>query len=135
MMHYLDVVFPLQFPLHEKSYEGRREWLLAILTSSRSVYYATLSLSLLHKESRLDDFESIWQSERTRYYILALQESPQLLAQQDSASGIAKLKGNIHALASTVQLISIEVNSFSESALPAPFPLPSSPLSGRLRDP
>ena len=115
MMHYLDVVFPLQFPLHEKSYEGRREWLLAILTSSRSVYYATLSLSLLHKESRLDDFESIWQSERTRYYILALQESQQLLDQLDSASGIAKLKGNIHALASTVQLISIEVNNFFQT--------------------
>ncbi|RYO75585.1 hypothetical protein DL766_001830 [Monosporascus sp. MC13-8B] len=113
LMHYLDVVFPLQFPLHERSYEGKREWLLAILTSSRSVYYATLSLSLLHKESRLDDFEGIWQSERTRYYILALQESQQLLDQLDTAAGVAKLKGNIHALASTVQLISIESSSLS----------------------
>ncbi|RYP10995.1 hypothetical protein DL764_000292 [Monosporascus ibericus] len=113
LMHYLDVVFPLQFPLHERSYDGKREWLLAILTSSRSVYYATLSLSLLHKESRLDDFESIWQSERTRYYILALQESQQLLDQLDTAGGVAKLKGSIHALASTVQLISIESSSLS----------------------
>ncbi|RYP42842.1 hypothetical protein DL768_010195 [Monosporascus sp. mg162] len=113
LMHYLDVVFPLQFPLYERSYEGKREWLLAILTSSRSVYYATLTLSLLHKESRLDDFESIWQSERTRYYILALQESQQLLDQLDTAAGVAKLKGNIHALASTVQLISIESSSLS----------------------
>ena len=112
MMYYLDVVFPTQFPMHEKHYEGRREWLLAILTSSRSVYYATLSLSLLHKESRLDGFESIWQSERRLYYILAIQESQQLLGQLDSASGIAKLKGSIHALASVVQLISIEVNNF-----------------------
>ncbi|KEY64038.1 Tri10 [Stachybotrys chartarum IBT 7711] len=113
LMHYLDVVFPLQFPVHDRSYEGKREWLLAILTSSRSVYYATLSLSLLHKESRLDDFESVWQSERTRYYILALQESQQLLDQIDTADGVAKLKGNIHALASTVQLISIESSSLS----------------------
>jgi hypothetical protein len=112
LMHYLDVVFPTQFPMHEKHYEGRREWLLTILTSSRSVYYATLSLSLLHKESHLDDLKSIWQSERRRYYILALQESQKLLGQLDSVSGIAKLKGNIHALASAVQLISIEVNNF-----------------------
>ncbi|KAI9149649.1 Trichothecene biosynthesis transcription regulator TRI10 [Paramyrothecium foliicola] len=126
LMHYLDVVFPLQFPLHDRSYEGKREWLLAILTSSRSVYYATLSLSLLHKESRLDDFESVWQSERTRYYILAVQEFQQLLDQLDTAAGIAKLKGNIHALASTVQLISIEVNSVQ-----TPFSFP--PVASRRR--
>lgn len=120
MMHYLDVVFPLQFPLHERSYDGKREWLLAILTSSRSVYYATLSLSLLHKESQLDDFESIWHSERTRYYILALQESQQLLDQLDSAAGVSKLKGNIQALASTVQLISIEVGSLHPPPSPPP---------------
>ena len=112
-MHYLDDVFPIQFPFHERSHVGKREWLLTILASTRPVYYATLSLSLLHKESCLEELETdlakMWQKEKTRYYILALQESQQLLDELDTALGMAKLKGNIHALASTLQLISFEV--------------------------
>ncbi|KAI9147353.1 Trichothecene biosynthesis transcription regulator TRI10 [Paramyrothecium foliicola] len=113
LMHYLDIVFPLQFPLHDESYIGKREWLLAILTSSRSVYYATLSLSLLHKESRSDDLNNAWLNERLRYYNLAIQEHQQLLGQLDTTTGVAKLKSNIYALASSIQLISIESSSLS----------------------
>nr|CBY93782.1 TRI10 protein [Trichoderma brevicompactum] len=118
LMHYLDGVFPLQFPFHERRYVGKREWLLTILASTRPVYYATLSLSLLHKEACLHEFEAelaeIWQKEKMRYYILALQESQQQLDALDTAYGIAKMKGNIHALASTLQLISFESSSLSK---------------------
>ena len=110
LMHYLDVVFPQQYPFPDQHFSGYREWLLTALASTRCVYYATLSLSLLHKGSTLKDDSSVWESERTRYYILALQESQQLLDELDTLNGIDKLKGNIYALSSTVQLISIEVS-------------------------
>jgi hypothetical protein len=112
-MHYLDDVFPLQFPFHETTSVGKREWLLMILTSTRPVYYATLSLSLLHKEACLDDHEtelaSIWQEEKMRYFILALRESQQMLHELSSVYSQDKVKGHIHALASAIQLISFEV--------------------------
>jgi hypothetical protein len=113
LMHYLDDVFPLQFPFHETAHLGKREWLLAILSSTKAVYYATLSLSLLHKEACLENGEMerglIWRDEKTRYYILALRESQQLLQGLRSNNGKDSLKGHINALANTVQLISFEV--------------------------
>ncbi|KAE8388940.1 fungal-specific transcription factor domain-containing protein [Aspergillus alliaceus] len=118
LMHYLDDVFPLQFPFPETAHLGKREWLLTILSSTKAVYYATLSLSLLHKEACLDTSEIeeglIWREEKTRYYILALRESQQLLQGLRSNTGKDSLKGHINALANTVQLISFESSCLSK---------------------
>nr|ACZ63299.1 regulatory protein [Fusarium camptoceras] len=110
LMYYLDVVFPLQYPPHERTCVGKREWLLTILTSARPTYYATLCLALLHKESSASSSTSeqaaVWKREKTYYYILALQESQKLLGGLDTTSGMTRLKGTVIALACMLQLSS-----------------------------
>lgn len=127
LMHYLDDVFPLQFPFHETAHLGKREWLLTILSSTKAVYYATLSLSLLHKEACLDTSEMerglIWRNEKTRYFILALRESQHLLQRLQTGSSKDGLKALVNALANTVQLISFEVNETSILACKLPVSL------------
>ncbi|PVH74816.1 hypothetical protein DL98DRAFT_537163 [Cadophora sp. DSE1049] len=48
MMHFLDIVFPLQFPMY-KPRIGGRGWLLALLLRSHPVYHAALALSLYYQ--------------------------------------------------------------------------------------
>ncbi|KAF5865508.1 hypothetical protein ETB97_003351 [Aspergillus alliaceus] len=126
-MHYLDDEFPLQFPFHETAHLGKREWLLTILSSTKAVYYATLSLSLLHKEACSDTSERerglIWRDEKTRYFIRALQESQQLQQQLQSGRSKDGLKALVKALANIVQLISFEVNETSILACKLPVSL------------
>lgn len=115
LMHYVDDVFPHQFPFYHSQYVGKREWLLPLLSSIRSVYYATLCLSLLHKEKcfNLDQPESVsfCQEERLRYYILALRETQQLLLKLSPVYNLDTIRYCIPSLASALHLISYEVNS------------------------
>lgn len=49
-MHYLDNVFPLQFPMYKPSVlEGGRGWLMALLLKMKPLYHATLALSSYHR--------------------------------------------------------------------------------------
>lgn len=113
LMHYLDDVFPLQFPFYHTYTRGKREWLLAVLTSTRAVYYSTLGLSLLHKEQSSGSVQpglvATWQEERARYYILALKEARHPLRELSPVSNVETVKGSIHTLASILHLISYEV--------------------------
>lgn len=52
LMHYLDRVFPWQFPYHlSHSRLGNRGWLLTLLMGHGPLYHATLSLAALHKSA------------------------------------------------------------------------------------
>ncbi len=54
LMHYLDVVFPLQFPFYRPTAcEGGRGWLLAILTQTKPLYHAALSIAAYHRHFQL----------------------------------------------------------------------------------
>ncbi|UDD64221.1 hypothetical protein AFCA_011462 [Aspergillus flavus] len=112
LMHYVDDVFPHQFPIYHSQFVGKREWLLPLLSSTRSVYYATLCLSLLHKEksSNLDQPGSVsfCQEERLRYYILALRETQQLLQQLSPVCDLEAMRSCVPSLASALHLISYE---------------------------
>jgi hypothetical protein len=49
LMHYLDNVFQLQYPIYKPAaLEGGRGWLLRLLLRSHSLRYATLALSAYH---------------------------------------------------------------------------------------
>jgi C6 transcription factor Pro1 len=49
LMHYLDYVFPLQFPFYKHSaIKGGRGWLLSILMQLEPLYHAALSISSYH---------------------------------------------------------------------------------------
>ncbi|RDW87251.1 hypothetical protein BP5796_02945 [Coleophoma crateriformis] len=50
VMHFLDVVFPLQYPMYKPGIlEGGRGWLLALLFRTKPLYHAALALSLYHR--------------------------------------------------------------------------------------
>lgn len=49
LMHYLDYVFPLQFPFYKHSaVKGGRGWLLSLLMQLEPLYHAALSISSYH---------------------------------------------------------------------------------------
>jgi hypothetical protein len=50
MMHYLDHVFPLQYPTHGPD---RRGWLLSLLLQAPPPYHASLALSAHHQQKTL----------------------------------------------------------------------------------
>ncbi|KAF2692227.1 hypothetical protein K458DRAFT_285803 [Lentithecium fluviatile CBS 122367] len=50
LMHFLDKVFPLQYPMYQPDiFEGGRGWLLALLLRTKPLYYAALALSSYHR--------------------------------------------------------------------------------------
>jgi hypothetical protein len=49
-MYFLDIVFPLQYPMYKpKVSEGGRGWLLSLLLSAIPVHHAALTLSSYHR--------------------------------------------------------------------------------------
>src|SRR5690242_10230425 len=52
LMHFLDVVFPLQYPLYKlRIMEGERGWLLALSLRTKPLYHAALALSAYHRRA------------------------------------------------------------------------------------
>ncbi|CAG8972006.1 hypothetical protein HYALB_00008291 [Hymenoscyphus albidus] len=50
LMHFLDVVFYIQYPMYKSSvHEGGRGWLLSLLLHTRPLYHAALALSAYHR--------------------------------------------------------------------------------------
>lgn len=50
LMHFLDNVFPLQYPMYKPDIEdGGRGWLLALLLRTKPLYHAALALSAYHR--------------------------------------------------------------------------------------
>ncbi|KAL3422756.1 hypothetical protein PVAG01_06912 [Phlyctema vagabunda] len=115
MMHYLDNVFFLQFRFHTPSLSaGGRGWLLSLLTRTKPLYHAALSLSALHQQSLLclgqDQAQMDTFHELERHHNLTLQELQLFIrAQSENASEQGRFKGNIQILACMVELISFEL--------------------------
>lgn len=54
LMHFLDNVFPLQYPMYNPGVsEGGRGWLLLLLLQARPLYHAALAVSACHRRSVL----------------------------------------------------------------------------------
>jgi hypothetical protein len=52
LMHFLDNVFPLQYPMYRPGIlEGGRGWLLALLLRTKPLYHAALALSAYHRRT------------------------------------------------------------------------------------
>ncbi len=50
LMHFLDTVFPLQYPMYKPEiFVGGRGWLLALLFRTKPLYHVALALSLYHR--------------------------------------------------------------------------------------
>lgn len=51
-MHFLDDVFPLQYPMYKPGIlDGGRSWLLALLLRTKPLYHAALALSTYHRRT------------------------------------------------------------------------------------
>jgi hypothetical protein len=53
-MHFLDTIFPLQYPMYRAELmHGGRGWLLALLLRTKPFYHAALALSAYHRRTAL----------------------------------------------------------------------------------
>lgn len=115
LMHYLDHVFPLQFPFYKPSVvAGGRGWLLSILTTTKPLYHVAISLAAYHRRSILrcdgaskghrQDLESL-----ERQYARALSELRHYLAKLGDKNEARTQVENIDVLSCLVMLISLEV--------------------------
>jgi C6 transcription factor Pro1 len=118
LMHYLDVVFPNQFPFYNPSAEeGGRGWLLLIILRTKPLYLAALSMAAYHQQSRRRKFCSsmdpgsvavdIFQT----HHSLAIKELRLYLDTFKQEERAQSLEGNIEVLASIVFLICLEVSN------------------------
>ena len=114
LMFYLDHGFRIQFPNFEPpASSGGRTWLLALLTSTKPVYYATLSLSATFWELLYPNqynLRSLSQPGDPKKFGLRaeqeLQNHMQLLKQ---CVGVSHVRGTVNALASLMQMATLKV--------------------------
>jgi C6 transcription factor Pro1 len=110
IMHYLDHVFFVQFRFHTPSISaGGRGWLLSLLTQTKPLYHAALSLSACLAQEG-GEVETDYLKELERHHNLAIKELQLFIkAHSERASLRPAFGGNIQILACMVQLISFEV--------------------------
>ncbi|PGH23489.1 hypothetical protein AJ80_02443 [Polytolypa hystricis UAMH7299] len=114
LMFYLDHVFPSQLPLlMTQESTGGRYWLLSLLTSTKPVYYATLSLAALHYKRAIlqdgaDESRYVLENDHKRFYVIALQELQVAMDELNLSNDKNDQRASIAALACIWQLICLE---------------------------
>jgi hypothetical protein len=115
LMHFLDHVFPIEFPFYNPSIvDGGRGWLLSLLIRTSPLYHAALSVSAYH-HSALNVAQNLrckiqtWE-ELQKHHTLALKELHQIVLELIGSGGAkGSVNCRIEALASIVQMIAFEV--------------------------
>lgn len=118
MMHYLDEVFYIQWRFYTPSLAtGGRGWLLSLLTHTKPLYHAALSLSAFHQQSLLCSGQDAGKTqistlnELEGHYNTTLQELQLFIhACNENGSAEETFAKNMQILACTVELISFEVS-------------------------
>lgn len=112
LMHYLDQVFPWQFPYFcSTSRLGNRGWLLYLLMKRGPLYHAVLSLSSVHQSSIMGSEEEYQQKEKAlEHHSTALREFCEFMREErgrllDDNARLAEF------LACSLILISCEVGT------------------------
>ncbi|KAJ5086041.1 C6 transcription factor [Penicillium argentinense] len=84
LMHYLDQVFPWQFPYHDpRSRLGNRGWLFLLLIKRGPLYHAALSLSSLLQSAILETEEEFQRKQRALdHHSRALRELCDLMSEK-----------------------------------------------------
>lgn len=116
LMHFLDKVFPLQYPMYRPDIlEGGRGWLLALLLQTKSLYYAALALSSYHR--RMLVFERISEQCRASAAVqqeklleTCLNEVRQAMVILDQRTQQHKSYDGMGTVTSIVQLVFFEVS-------------------------
>jgi hypothetical protein len=117
LMHYLDVVFPNQFPFYSPSpSDGGRGWLLLIILRTKPLYHAALSMAAYHQQtqnferSRSQTLQKGTVDTLQSHHSLAIKELRHHLDSFKQEERAQSLEGNIEVLACIVFLISLEVS-------------------------
>jgi hypothetical protein len=121
LMHYLDVVFPLQFRFYQPLVsEGGRGWLLSILLRTRPLYHAALSLSAYHQSAsysgsfvETNDHNLV---DLQKHHCLALAELRKHIDRLSLETGSSRIKTRVEILACMICLISFEVSHLAQRA-------------------
>ncbi|OAL74678.1 hypothetical protein A7D00_0272 [Trichophyton violaceum] len=116
LMFYLDHIFQIQFPFYRPSLrEGGRTWLLSLLTSTKPVYYATLSVAALYWSITIEQHDSnnkeqshTLHAESDRHRSTALEELRVFIDKSNVYGMAEKLKASVSALACIMQLLFFE---------------------------
>lgn len=107
LAHYLDVVFPAQFPVSSDAKDAR-EWFLPLILQVKPLYHAAISTAAYHKEL---SGESVGDGNYSSiHHGLALKELREYLAECHGYDLLVSLESNIEVLASIVLLVSLEVS-------------------------
>ncbi|KZF25158.1 hypothetical protein L228DRAFT_265632 [Xylona heveae TC161] len=110
LIHYLDYIFPLQFPYYVDNPEvGGRGWLFWFLMKSDPLHQAILTLSALHRYTRFARRAGDTEQELIEYHTKALQGLRQALCQHEIGDLATSSEQLIEFLACGSALISFEV--------------------------
>ena len=115
LMHYIDVVFPTQFPL-SKGYGNTHEWLLPLILQVKPLYHVAISLAAHHQEFLAPGAGA--SSTGVLHYTLAIKELRKYLAECHGFNLLVCLKSNVEVLASIMLLISLGVSVSRVSLIP-----------------
>jgi len=115
LMHFLDNVFCLQYPLYKPGVnEGGRGWLLSLLLRTKPLYHASLALSAYHRStiSLAENRCPYGVTEQQEHLAICLKELQ--LAMKNIGELVSDVstcpKTGLGTMASSVQLIFFEVS-------------------------
>ncbi|KAH7159541.1 fungal-specific transcription factor domain-containing protein [Dactylonectria estremocensis] len=110
IVHYLDYIFPLQYPYYVDDPDlGGRGWLFWLLTKSPPLRQAALTLSALHQHTVSHYRAESQESELIQYHTKALQELRQVLSRREVEGFASNREEWVEFVAGGLALISFEV--------------------------
>lgn len=110
LVHYLDYIFPLQYPYYKDEPSlGGRGWLFWLLMKRGPLHQAVLTLSALHHHTQSADASGDRESELIEYHTNALQRLRQVLRDCDMDRFAESREQMVEFLACGSALISFEV--------------------------
>ena len=117
LAHYVDAVFPVQFPVSPDSKTGR-VWLLPLIMQVKPLYHAAISIAAYHRNMMGQSIgdQNYWNI----HHGLALKELRQYLGECHGYNLAVSLESNVEVLGTIVLLVSLEVNFASLIAVLEP---------------
>lgn len=118
LMHYLDSVFPLQYPYYPFSQSGGRGWLLWLLSKNGSLMRASLGLAALHLR-HTDQAVSESPNMELEYLTSVLRELREAIALWTTTDAELPDAGLVEVVAAGAALITFEVGSLNSDPVPS----------------
>lgn len=114
LMHFLDTVFPLQYPMYKPSaIDGGRGWLLSLLLRTKPLYHASLALSAYHRgtiflatNSPCSTFSTV---DKEKHLAICLSEFQQAIKDVGQWVSSACPSNSLGLMACVIQLVFFEV--------------------------